>query len=1145
MRAFRRYCEANQALTDFPFLPDAHNKDALKPSYAFAGGRLPMMAEEDGETHYNLPWASLEAASWDVLVGKKAAKAPLRGTLGSKHANLFRVMSLGESVMSTWTFRVDPERFPPPPVLPWEVALAGTICEHPGVQAAVDAASGWEPELVSEFSFPIEWLEAEPRIRRLKDASGKTRGTMVGFAARADSQQLPGYGPDGDRVISFVAWDEDPVGMELLQHFLWTYRHIYAKYVEATRGKPFMVTPRPKHTFASVHDWVDVDVKALPPASGKSIPAEAMREMHLGLLRRVGLCGLGGGAVATADEDAGEDLGSFGEGLSMLLRELRERSEEDAEDGAEPDGASSASKEPDQVSAGHDSDAAPAFDFGGRPLHWMHLVSACLLDGAEQDPRISKALVGDQPHEAFVAELSICRESCRIVAANRSLGDLELVLHEALMAEAGLRELFQADLAKLVALDSAKRCLRHEVVAQLTAIMRGSAGLAPVGAMGRLGVLPSLAPLFTSDELAHMETEAAKVAAHCFAPPEQLPDGVRFSEHRPIFSVPYVSQDLLLAIDRATGTRDSVPIAVVPRVYVLDREVLSMMMAERHEFRLRPTPLIATKTHLCWVIHGKVKALSYLDDMPDWAELFGRGPLAAFGHADLGLAAKDGVPDCLDLFMMPEQAIPQTSFGYQGLPRSLLFSGSMKVARAAYAGQPMLERCEARADALQSFLGDQMKAGRHVDGFFDDLHGIYMFVASFLAQGGFSAFLPRGLDPMGYEDFRYPSMKFSSEMIGHSDPQEKDPTGEPLETLAGRRGLTVPMFLEAHGTDEAGAMSSFLRVLERLWPEVRAQRRQAKGTAVPTALQPQIASLAQRAQWQAEWEQAAAAVEGSAMVKAEAVVKSHPANPAAWFAYGHALRAAKRPEDAVRALEQSMDLDARPWTLWIMAMTYDDMGREEDKQRCLLQAEDLPGDMPGSVRVRQRLARFRSTEWLQGVSKEDLLRRCEVAMQLTPQDHADNREAMRNFLSAILMNPASTRKVRTITQQTLTDFPDSDWAWEGYLTSRLSGASAEERRELAERVQRVLGAELTGNLIWSKGQPLLCPIDGKPIPAMAKGKYTFYSARYGEVVAPTKDVLALGWIKCCSEPCADVWAREGQSRIAALRKAATESGAND
>ena len=788
---------------------------------------------------------------------------------------------------------------------------------------------------------------------------------------------------------------------------------------------------------------------------------------------------------------------------------------------------------------------APAFDFGGRPIHWMHLVSACLLEGAERDPRISKALVGDQPHEAFVAELANCRESCRIVAADRSLGDLELVLHEALLAEAGLREVFQADLAKLVALDAVQRCVRREVVAQLTAVMRGAAGIAPVGAMGRMGVLPNLAPLFTSDELAHMGTEAAKVSAHCFAPPEQLPDGVRFSEHRPIFSVPYVSQDLLLAIDRATGTEGSAPIAVVPRVYVLDREVLSMMMAERHEFRLRPTPLIATKTHLCWVIDGEVKALSYLNDMPDWAELFGRGPLAAFGHEDLGLAAKDGVPDCLDLFMMPEQAIPQTSFGYRGLPRSLLFSGSMKAARAAYAGKPMLERCEARKDALQSYVGDQRKAGRHVDGFFDDLHGVYMFVVSFLAQGGFSAFLPRGLDPMGYEDFRYPLVKFSSEMIGCSDPQEKDPTGDPLETLAGRRGITVPMFWEAHGTDEAGAMSSFLRVLERLWPEVRAQRRQAQGIAAPPALLPQIASLAQRAQWQADWEQAAVAIEGGAVVKAEAVVKSHPANPAAWFAYGHALRAAKRPEDAVRALQQSMDLDARPWTLWIMAMSYNDMGREEDKQRCLLQVEDLPGDMPGSVRVRQRLAMFRSTLWLQGVSMEDELRRCEVAMQLTPQDHVDNREAMKNFLSAILRSSASTRKVKTITQQMLTDFPDLDWAWEGYLTLRLNSASADDRRDLAERVQRVLGAELTGNLIWSKGQPLLCPIDGKPIPSMAKGKYTWHSARYGEVVASTKDVLALGWIKCCSEPCADVWASLGQSLIAALREAAAESGAND
>jgi tetratricopeptide (TPR) repeat protein len=777
----------------------------------------------------------------------------------------------------------------------------------------------------------------------------------------------------------------------------------------------------------------------------------------------------------------------------------------------------------------------------GMPDTYVQALVACLQDGAERHSAVAAAIAPGADGAQFSSWVTTCRARWRDAASARTLGDLEWDLHQAITANESMRRRIAEGIARLRSVRDASRYLRADVLEHMSLVCQGKAATTPIGSLGRMAIGPHRTPLFLDAECDALGTAAEPIARAAISQPSQFPANLGFDAPRPIFSVPYVSKELLEAIDRATGTKGSVPIAIVPRAYVTDRVVLKMMIAERHEMHLSPTPLIATKTHLCWVIKGEVRSLSYVDDMPDWSELFDRAPFASFGHADLGLQAKDGQPECLDLFMMPNQAITQTSYGYTGLPRHLLISGCQKHAHAAYTQSGQIETCTTRKQAIELHLGARAPAEIHQDGFQEDIQALHMFFLPFHAQGGFTAFLPRGLDPIGTELFRYPSVRMSAEALSLDDGPVVDPLGDLLRCIGGRRGLSIPLFLEAHGTTDHGSLESMLRVLERLWPDVRKQRRLASGIATTASPSWPIADASQRSHWQAEYDHATAQESGDSLAKAKAVVQALPQNPVAWFELGQCLRAAGQSEDALKALDTSMQLDARARTLWIQVVTHDDQGREAEREALIRAVEDLQGDLEGSIRVRQRIALFRSLYWSSSMSANEQIELRKQALRLTALGHDDEGRLFRDFLIQLNNEGTLDGQLLSIAQNALAGNPYKDWAWSNYFWICLWTLPEEEHTPILQKSRKLLGDAMVDNMAWDGNTPLICPIDGTIMATSTTSEVTVHGQRDNmwtiNVADMRREEQRCYNLKLCSEKCQNTWNVEGAGRLAAKLKA--------
>ena len=442
-----------------------------------------------------------------------------------------------------------------------------------------------------------------------------------------------------------------------------------------------------------------------------------------------------------------------------------------------------------------------------------------------------------------------------------------------------------------------------------------------------------------------------------------------------------------------TGEAVTAPLGVVPRAWVLRLRGTEMEMGfggERLDFVLEPTVIVASREHLYWQESGEWCSQPFAsgerESMHQWSELFGRGPFAEFNECDLGLEPGEGDSLYFDLFKLEEQNVCQTPYSSEGAPRDYTASSISTSMHSAYDAEGLWD-----TGGLQHFKRLRSEEGPiatlqgrpDARGFLYDFAALHDFLSPFMVQGGFTAFLPRGLDPHGEELFRYPPISMSASALGIEEPVE-DPAGIPLKTLMATRGMTLPLFLEPTGPTGGSHMKVMLASMRNWWPHSGAQIVTGKTgedvsgwrsflsladyssgrTSLSGSESPRVGDrAAKRGEWTREVSATLGDEEdsGKRAELLESMLEGSAGNAVGYLQLARCLRDVDgRGEEAVAAADRASALYPCPTYFWIAAMARHDIGDAEGRDEQISFALQQWHDMPELVRVWQRSTWFRA-----------------------------------------------------------------------------------------------------------------------------------------------------------------------------------------
>lgn len=409
-------------------------------------------------------------------------------------------------------------------------------------------------------------------------------------------------------------------------------------------------------------------------------------------------------------------------------------------------------------------------------------------------------------------------------------------------------------------------------------------------------------------------------------------------------------------------------VGVVPRAWVLDHVTVDMGFVERQELRLRPTVVVATQTAIHWSAPaGEGSAWRSIpiggpegESVPEWSELFGRGPFASFSHEDLEMDAVEGEAGLFDIFLVEDQTIPSTMYGYEGVEPTEILIGLTREMSEAYGEVGMNKAVDAVRDGVQASLTALRERGVVSSGFVDDLFALSPSLLPLLLSGGFNVFLPLGLDPHGRSAFRYSNMVQSAAALPGSKRQRVDPAGEPMRTICGRRGATLPLFVEPTGSGAGSHLSLLLDSLraarhrhgalagdeaERMSGAVQVAMDESGrisllgGPAAPRSSEsdPDDVRRARRAELEnAIAIPASANDDAGRLAEIEAFLRQHPDNAEAHLEKARVLR--RLDVDSSLAIDAAADavrLDPSPVKYWILALAHHDAGNADERDRLI------------------------------------------------------------------------------------------------------------------------------------------------------------------------------------------------------------------
>lgn len=622
---------------------------------------------------------------------------------------------------------------------------------------------------------------------------------------------------------------------------------------------------------------------------------------------------------------------------------------------------------------------------------------------------------------------------------------------------------------------------------------------------------PTGCPLLHEEELESLSRYAQQVALHW--PPLCRETAARWLTSMDGVGHPmrfdFLSEGMLREMFAASGEPEGPILGVVPRVWLLRlaEAKFDVFPPLGKEFHFHPTVLIASCQRLNWQVEGAWQSIPYVagtltdepddddteDHMPRWSEVFGRGPFAEFSHSDIGLEPSEGNAGYMDLFLGTRANVTQTPYGQPGAPCTRVGFFQPPEAREAHDAAGTLEAAlESANSRMRSALRLVIEAFEDPDtvipdrGLMEDLARMSAFLMPMYVQGGFHAFMPRGLDPHGMESFRSPTVVHTT-----SDPEEADPCGRPLRAHA-RRGVTVPLFIEPTGTDGGSYLSILTASLRNAWPAIqaggdsdsicRSERHRLAEFAdlegqkledAERASAPERAARESRSKMRMERRKALdAALEQSDKQEAvRAIVDRDEMNADAWRILSTLCRFDDQFDEALRAAEKSVEIDPTARSHWVCAKAHHALGDEEATNRSLhaaLTCWDDPNDLVhtwSAVSLWEALERHGSIgdalEVLTDAQIEEALR----LNQSTPED--GHNDVLLRFMQALrrhdlqwLISTMQSLLTDTLDRGWLTEHPDlMPWPltdfWLNYakLAKESEPLNDDEKRVLLEKAR--------------------------------------------------------------------------------------------
>ena len=324
-------------------------------------------------------------------------------------------------------------------------------------------------------------------------------------------------------------------------------------------------------------------------------------------------------------------------------------------------------------------------------------------------------------------------------------------------------------------------------------------------------------PFLSSAEYQQIPPAARRVASEVASISASVAEEIRSEVLATAMPLQFGDLEVLQHIGEAGPQADEI-VGIVPRAWVLDFVTIDMGFVERQEIQLRPTVLVATPSSIHWTVPaGDSERWRSLpidgvegESVPEWSELFGRGPFASFSHEDLGLAAEEGDAALFDIFRLEDQVLASTAYAIEGIAPDQISIGTTREMSEAYGEAEVMAAADLVNSRIEASLTGLRENAKVSSAFVDDLFALAPGLLPFLLSGGFNAFLPLGLDPQGRGGFRHSNVVIHAAGLQKQSPDFQprvDPAGEPMRSLCGRRGATLPLFVEPTGSGAGSHMA--------------------------------------------------------------------------------------------------------------------------------------------------------------------------------------------------------------------------------------------------------------------------------------------------------------------------------------------------
>lgn len=309
---------ASGGMVDYWWMPEYRPEKRIKPVYAWAVGRLPILVIQNRNPVLWLDWSMIEKMSLADLRNAKPDKDGRMGMLGAGPKGILVVASVGEHWLSMGFYAGSRGGS----VRPLESCIAHHIAGSPSIALDIEYPDG--PSQISEICLPLEYLDPPIRVRRIQGPGGVTQALIVGFVAGQEilrkMGKIQGYG-SAPYAACIGVTDEEPEALEQLEFFLQSYQYLYGNYVEPFIGQSSSPAPGSRHTFLSPSSWAQLDPANLPE-SFDDVDAKTLRK---GFREAIQICG------AKVDESSWQGPLAASEAETLAEAETAAESSTDSE----------------------------------------------------------------------------------------------------------------------------------------------------------------------------------------------------------------------------------------------------------------------------------------------------------------------------------------------------------------------------------------------------------------------------------------------------------------------------------------------------------------------------------------------------------------------------------------------------------------------------------------------------------------------------------------------------------------------------------------------------------------------------------------------------------------------------------------------